>query len=131
MASLKDTLRNARLDAITAAAGATASLIIYTGAAPSKTSAPSGTLLVSFSLPNPIAPASSGGTLTLSAISPATGAASGTPGYARLVSGTDDGTRTVEQLSAGIGTGEVNFSGTVSSGGQVSITSFVETEGNA
>jgi hypothetical protein len=130
MASLKDTLRNTRLDAITTAAGAAAHLIVYTGAAPSKTASPTGTLLADFVLPNPIAAGAAGGVLTLSAITPVSGAASGTPGYARMVSGTDDGTHTVEQLSAGIGSGEVSFSGAIFSGGAVSITSFTETEGN-
>jgi hypothetical protein len=47
-----------------------------------------------------------------------------------MCSGTDDGTRTVEQLSAGVGSGEVNFSAPVSSGGQVTMSSYAETEGN-
>jgi hypothetical protein len=130
LASLKDTLRNARLDAITTAAGAAAVLNVYSGTAPGKTAAPTGTLLVAFPLPNPIAPPSSGGVLTLTTIAAASGVASGTPGYARMCSGTDDGTRTVEQLSAGVGSGEVNFSAPVSSGGQVTMSSYAETEGN-
>lgn len=131
MASLKDTLRNTRLDCITTAAGATAHMIVYTGSQPSKTAAPTGTKLADFTLPNPIAAGASGGVLTLSAITPVSGAATGTPGYARMTdSATDDGTHTIEQLSAGIGSGEVSFSGQIFSGGQVSITSFTETEGN-
>ena len=130
MASLMDTLRNSRLNAITTAAGATATLNIYSGSSPAKTAAPTGTLLAAFSLPNPIAAGAAAGVLTLSSITAVSGSATGTPGYARLCSGTDDGTHTVEQLSAGIGSGEVSFSGQIFSGGQVSITSFTETEGN-
>lgn len=132
MASFKDSLRNARLDAVTTAAGATAYLKVYTGSAPSKTASPTGTLLVSLPLPNPIASSASSATLTLSAVTAQNGAATGTPGYVRLTdSNTDDGTHTIGQFSAGIGSGEVSFSGQVNTGGSVSVTSFTFTEGNA
>lgn len=131
MASLKTSVRNARMDAITTAAGVTAYLKVYTGSAPSMTSSPTGTLLASLSLPNPIAPGASGGVQTWSAISAGTGVATGTPGYVRLTdSNTDDGTHTIEQFSAGIGSGEMSFSGQINTSGSVTVTSITQTEGN-
>jgi len=132
MASFMDTLRNSRLDAITTAVGATGYLKAYTGSAPSKTASPTGTLLVSMAVANPLASASSGGVLTFSAISAGTGVATGTPGYVRLTnSNTDDGTHTVVQYSAGIGSGEMSFSGQVNTSGSVTVNSITHTEGNS
>lgn len=131
MPSYKTSLRNTRMDAITTAAGATAYLKIYTSTAPALTDAPTGTLLVSIPLPNPIAAGANTGVLTLSTVSDATGAVTGTPGYGRLTnSNTDDGTHTIAQFSAGIGTGELSFSGQVYASGTVTTTSFTDTEGN-
>ena len=59
-------------------------------------------------------------------------AAAGTPGYYRVIDGTtDDGTHTQIQGSCGVGSGDINFSSTIASGGTVAITSLVYTEGNA
>ena len=130
--SYKDSTRNTRLDALTTALGTSAHLLVYTGGAPSKTASPTGTLLATLALSNPTAPASSGGVLTFSTITSATAAASGTPGYFRMIDGsTDDGTHTQLQGSAGVGSGDLNFNSTVASGGTVSITSATITEGNA
>ena len=74
---------------------------------------------------NPIGPAASGGVLTLSAITTETGLATGTPGYFRICTTNSDGTAgadVVAQGTAGIGSGELNFSSQISSGGNVSIT---------
>lgn len=134
--SLKTSTRNKALDAITTDAGTTAYLFVYSGSAPAKSSnafvAPTGTLLAKFALPNPIAPASATGVLTLSAITSVTGSASGTPGYARIcTASTDtDGSGCIFQCDAGVGSGSLNFSSTISSGGSVGISSFTISEGN-
>lgn len=131
MPKYKTSLRTTRMDDVTAAASTTAYLKVYTGSAPALTAAPTGTLLVSIPLPNPIAAGASSGVLTFSAVSDATGAATGTPGYVRLTnSNTDDGTHTIANFTAAIGSLECNFSGQVFSGGTVTTTSFVITEGN-
>jgi hypothetical protein len=135
--SLKTTTRNKATDAITTDAGATAHLMVWSGSAPAKSSnnfvAPTGTLLATFALANPIGSGSAVGVLTLSAISNVTGAASGTPGYYRIstASSDTDGTTVIAQGSSGVGSGDLNFASTISSGGTVGITSFVYTEGNA
>lgn len=131
MANLKDTLRNTMMGNITTALTTTSRLLIYTGTAPTKTTAPTGTLLATFTLASTPGTAT-GGVYTFTAPSNVTAAASGTPGYWRMIDGTtDDGTHTQIQGSAGVGSGELNFASTIASGGTVSITSFTITEGNA
>lgn len=70
--------------------------------------------------------------LTANAItSDTSAAASGTPGYYRIIDGTtDDGTHTQVQGSCGVGSGDINFSSTIASGGTVAITSLAYTDGN-
>jgi hypothetical protein len=133
--SYKDVTRNARLDALTSALGTAAFLEIFTGSPPGKTTgtfnADSGTKLASLACSNPVAPGSSGGVLTFSAITSATGLASGTPGYGRFKTAASGVASTVViELDAGVGSGSLNFSSTIASGGTVSITSATITEGN-
>ncbi len=129
--SYKASLRNARLDALTTALTATSRVKIYTGAAPALTASPTGTLLATLTPANPFAAGSSAGVLTASAIASGTAAASGTPQYFRVIDGTtDDGTHTQMQGDAAVGSGSLNFASTITSGGTVSISSFVVTEGN-
>ena len=130
MANLGNTLRTNMMSQIATVLGATSRLLIYTGSAPAKTSAPTGTLLATFTLASTAGTATAG-VFTFTAPGNVTGAASGTPGYARFIDGTiDDGTHTDIQCSCGVGSGELNFSSTIASGGTVSITSFTITEGN-
>jgi hypothetical protein len=134
--SLWTTTRNRATDGITNDAGSTAYLWVWTGTAPAKSGnsfvAPTGTNLAKFALANPIGPASSVGVLTLSAISNATGLASGTPGYYRITNTATDtnGSSVVAQGSAGVSSGDLSFASTIASGGIVGITSWTFTEGN-
>jgi hypothetical protein len=128
--NLKTTLRNTMLTSIATALTATSRMLIYTGSAPANTATPTGTLLATFTLAATPGTAS-GGVLTFTLPSNVTGAASGTPGYGRMIDGTtDDGTHTQVQFSCGVGSGEMNFSSTIASGGTVSITAMTITDGN-
>ena len=131
MASLGDTTRTNRVARISTDVGTTGYLFVYTGSAPSKTAAATGTKLVSMPTANPFG-SSASAVLTASAIANQNGLASGTPGYFRLCSSSlEDGTNVILQSSAGVSSGDLSFSATVSLGGQVSITSFTVTDGNA
>jgi hypothetical protein len=134
--SYKDSTRNARLDRLTTDLGATAYLEIFTGSPPGKTSgtfnSDSGTKLASLACSNPVAAGSSAGVLTFSTITSATGLASGTPGYFRFKTAQNGAASTVIiEGDAAVGSGSLNFSSTIASGGTVSITSATITEGNA
>jgi hypothetical protein len=124
---LKATTANAAIDKITTDAGATAYIQIWTTvAAPSSHAFPAagGTLLVTLPMTNPIGPGGSNGVLTLSAITTTAAVASGTPGGYRIITqSTDtDGTHVIAQGTCAVGSGEINFSSTIASGGNVSIT---------
>ena len=133
--SYQDAVRNTRMNAITTALGTTAYLEIFTGTQPGKSAgvfnADSGTKLASLPCSNPIAPGASAGVLTFSAITSETGLASGTPGYFRVKTAQNGVASTVIiEGDAAVGSGSLNFSSTIASGGQVSITSATITEGN-
>lgn len=136
MPSYQTAVRNARQDSITTALGTTAYLEIFTGSPPGKSggsfSADAGTKLASLPMSNPVAPASSGGVLTFSAITSEAALASGTPGYYRKKTAQNGVASTViEEGTAGVGSGECNFNAAITSGGTVSITSDTLSEGNA
>lgn len=120
------TLRNARLDEITAAIGTSGLLRVYSGTQPA-TGGAATTLLAELALSATSAPAASGGVLTFSAISDdASANASGTPTWARLT--TSGGTAVVD-MTAGVGSGDLNFNAAIVATGTVSVTSFVITDG--
>lgn len=100
---------------------ATATLTIYTGAAPaSANDAASGTLLVNHTLAG--FGAASNGTITANAIADATIAAGGTAGYARITNGTETLQLTVSATGGG---GEVQLSTTtLVQGGNSQVTSL-------
>lgn len=127
------TLRNNRLDEITALAGATAWLQIWDGALPATpATAPAGTLLASCAMSNPIAAAASGGVLTMSAISDDTNAnATGTPTFARIATSETGTTTGIVQMSAAVGSGDLNFDASIVAAGTVSITSLTITDGSS
>jgi hypothetical protein len=134
--SYKDATRNTRLDALTSALGTAAFIEIFTGSQPGKTSgtfnADTGTKLASLACFNPVAPGSAAGVLTFGSITSATGLASGTPGYFRIKTAASGVASTVIiEGDAAVGSGSLNFSSTIASGGTVSITSATITEGNA
>ena len=127
------TLRNNRLDAITAFIGASALLRIYSGSRPAAGGTAT-TLLAQLTCNATFAPGASSGVLTLNSISPATSAAAtGTATWFRIVRA--DGTTfcldgSVSTVAAG--TGDLRLDDTaIVLGGTVAISSAVITEGNA
>lgn len=125
------TLRNSRLDAITAAVdgGAGAGLLrIYDGARPSSGGAAT-TLLATLTFSDPSFGAASSGALTASAITQDSSAdATGTATWFRVV--TSAGTFIIDG-SVGASGSDLNLTTTsIITGQPVSISSFVITEGN-
>ena len=117
-------LEDNRLDEVTADVGATAWFQVWDGALPATpATAPAGALLASCQMSNPIAPAASGGVLTLSAITDDSSAdAAGTPTFCRMATSETGTTTGVVQIDAAVGSGSVNFSAAISAGATVSIT---------
>ena len=132
MANLKDTIRTTMVGAIPTSIGATSRIKIYSGSAPSKTASPTGTLLATLTPNATFSAAGAAGVQTCNAIANDTNAAAtGTPGYGRVIDGTvDDGTHTQLQVTCAIGSGEINFSSGIVAGGTVSITALSLTDGN-
>jgi hypothetical protein len=122
-------LRNARLDAITTAAGANAKLRLYSGTRPA-TGGTATTLLAELTCGATLAPAASGGVLTLNAITSDSSAdASGTATWARLVK--SDNTFVMD-LDVGTSGADLNMnSNVISAGAAVAITGATLTEANA
>ncbi len=128
--NLGNTLRTNMMTQIATALTSTSRLLIYTTPIPAKTATPTGTPLATFTL-SATAGTATAGVFTFTAPGNVTGANSGTPAYARFIDGTtDDGTHTQIQCTCGVGSGELNFSSTIASGGTVSITSATITEGD-
>jgi hypothetical protein len=129
-------VQNVRLDAIDTAIGASGSLRIYTGAQPAlPTSVNSGTLLAHILLPNPAFAAAATGTMAKSGTwsdASADGGSASTPGHFRFYNSqaTMDGTTCVMQGDCAIGSGIINFNGTITAGQTVTISTMVLTEGN-
>ncbi len=123
-------LRNARLDAITTIAGANAKLRLYSGTRPA-TGGTATTLLAELTCGSTLAPAASGGVLTLNAIASDSSAdASGTATWARLVK--SDNTFVMDMSVGATGSGadfEMN-SNVISAGAAVAITGATFTEAN-
>ena len=125
------THRNNDMTDIVTQAGATAYLLIYTGAAPANcATADSGTLLASLPMSNPIGTVT-GGVLTMSAITAAAAAAGGTAGHWRICT-SSAGTTCVAQGTVGVTGADLNFpSVTFSQGETVSISNFTITANGA
>jgi hypothetical protein len=124
------TLRNNQLDEITARAGASALLRIYSGTRPA-TGGTATTLLAELTCNATFAPGASSGVLTLNAITQDSSAnATGTASWFRIVQ--SDGTTHVLDGDVGTSGSDLNLT-TVSivSGQPVSITSATITRGNA
>ncbi len=122
-------VRNARLDAITSAAGGSALLSIYDGSRPA-TGGAATTLLAQLTCNATFAPAASGGVLTLNSITQDSSAnATGTATWFRI---TTSGATFVLDGNVGTSGSDLNLTTTsIVSGQPVSVTSFVITEGNA
>lgn len=127
---LDSTLRNNRLDQITSRAGASALLRIYDGSRPA-TGGTATTLLAELTCNATFAPAASGGTLTLNAITQDSSAnATGTATWFRLVQ--SNGTTLVFDGSVGTSGADLNLNTTsIVAGAAVAVSSAVITEGNA
>jgi hypothetical protein len=125
------TLRNARLDQIssgTAGVGASGKFRVYSGTKPATGAAIGGaTMLAEMTLNATFAPAATGGVLTLNAITSGTAVASGTPTWARMWK--SDGTTAIVDMTAGVGSGDLNFNAAIVSGGTVACSSAVITDG--
>lgn len=119
-------LRNAQLDAITTYAGAGAKLRIYDGTRPA-TGGTATTLLAEFTLGSPFAPGASGGVLSPTLPSAVNAGASGTATWFRVVKA--DGT--TQCIDGSVGSEMTLNTSTVTSGLQVSVTSWTITRGNA
>lgn len=127
---LATTLRNARLDQITAAidAGTAGLLRIYDGSRPA-TGGAATTLLAELTFSDPSAAAAAGGVLTFSAITAdASANATGTATWARIVT---SAAAFVADMSVGTSGADINFNTTsIVAGANVSVSSLVWTEGN-
>ena len=117
---------NAMTDIVTDI-GSTGYLLIYTGSAPANcATAASGTLLASLPCSSTFGTVSSG-VLTVNAITTTAATASGTAGYWRLCT-SSAGTTVVAQGTVGTSGADLNLTSiTLSSGINVSITSFTIT----
>jgi hypothetical protein len=133
MPSYTTTVRSNRmtqvLNAIDAGAGA-GTVKVYSGTVPANvgTAITDQTLLATLTLSDPCGSVSNG-VLTFSAITEdSSGDANGTPTFARLA---DSDGNNVAQVTAGVGSGNLNFGAAIVAGQPVQISSFVITEGNA
>ena len=125
-----EALRHTMLDAITAQAGGSAKLRIYSGTRPATGGAVT-TLLAELVCNATFAPAASGWVLTLNAIADdASADATGTATWFRLVKA--DGTTHVLDGDVGTSGADLNLdSVSISAGDTVAVTSWTITEGNA
>ncbi len=124
-------LRNARLDEITAAVGASGLLRIYDGTKPANVAAAiTGTLLAELTLNATFAAAAASGVLTLNAITQDSSAnATGTATHYRILT---SGTAAIMQGDVGTSGSDLNLNTTsIVSGGVVSISSWTITDGGA
>ena len=120
--------RNALLDAVETAAGATAHLKIYTGTIPADcAAAATGTLLVDMALPSDWMNAASSGSKTLLGTWQVTATTGGTAGYFRIT----DTAGTNCHIQGTIGTDMTLDNTSINSGQTVTITSFTLTAPNA
>lgn len=131
---LSVTVRNARLEAIEAAIGASAKLKIRSGAAPAGiATADSGTVLATLDLPSDWLANASGGTKAIAGMwEDASADAAGTAGHFRIYA-TDGTTQHMQgTITATGGGGDMELNNTVLASGQDFIVSaFTITEGNA
>lgn len=130
--SLRTNERNAALDVITAAVGASGILRIYSGTKPTNVGTAIGAqvLLAELTLNATFAPAASGGVLTLNAITADSSAnATGTASWARIFQ--SNGTTAIFDLSVGTSGQDINFN-TVAfvAGANIAISALTITDGN-
>lgn len=128
---LSGTVRDARLDAIESTIGTSAQLKVFSGALPANCAAadPSG-LLATFTLPSDWMAAASGGTKAKSGTwqVTASGGSATAPACYRIYNSA--GSVCHIQGSAGVGSGEMSFDGSFTTGQTVTVTGFTITEAN-
>lgn len=130
--ALSTTVKNAMLDAIETAVGASAVLKIRTGAAPGIGNADSGTVLATLSLPSDWMAAASGGSKAKSGTwEDASADASGTAAHFRIYAsdGTTQHLEGTVTVTGGGGDMELD-SVSITAGQSITITSFTLTAGN-
>lgn len=128
--ALRTTRITAVLTAIDAGSGA-GKLQFYTGVSPGINNAATGTLLAELTLSDPCGTVT-GGVLTFSAITADSSAnATGTAGYARLVTSADAAVADLSVGATGSGADIILNNVNIVAGGAVSVTSATITEGNA
>ena len=118
------TVNNARLDAVETAISTAPTLKLYSGSAPANcAAADTGTLLVSMTLPSDWMAAANAASKAMAGSwsGTASGGAGATPTHFRLF----QGATCHLQGTAGIGSGECQVNGTITSGQTVSVSSFV------
>lgn len=122
-------VNNARLDAVETAIGAAPTLKLYSGSAPANcAAADTGTLLVSMTLPSDWMAAANAASKAMAGSwsGTASGGAAATPTHFRLF----QGATCHLQGTAGIGSGECQVNGTITSGQTVTVSSFQITAAN-
>lgn len=130
MPSYSMELRNAKLAANAAVIGNAGKLEIYAGTDSAGTDNAEGTLLAVFTLGSPFAPAPVNGVQSPTLPAPVNGVANGTAGWARVTKA--DGSTAVMDLTVGTSGAQINLSTlNIVAGGQVSVTSWTITDGNA
>lgn len=117
----------AKLDAVESTIGTTPSLIIYSGAVPANCAAadPPGTL-VTITLPSDWMAAASSNTKGIAGSWSGTASGTGTPVSFRI----KQGATCHLQGSAGVGSGDLNMDGSITSGQTVNVTAFTLTGAN-
>ncbi len=128
----KVSVRNARLDAITSAIGASGKLKIYSGSQPTDADTALGAqvLLASLALSATSAPGASAGVLTFNAITNDSSAdATGTAAWFTITTSAD--VRVIDGTVGTSGTDMIIDNTSINSGQVVSCSSFVITAGNA
>lgn len=119
------TIYLAQLDQVESSAGATAKLYIFSGSAPANcAAADSGTLLATLTLPSDWMAAASGTTKVKAGSWTGTASAGSgaTPTHFRIKD--NAGTTVHVQGTAGVGSGDLNLDGTITSGQTITISTF-------
>lgn len=128
------TLRNNRMDQITSTIGNAALLKLYDGTPPNNCAAAlsSNNELVSETCGTPLAGAAASGVLTLNSISVVTATANGTASFFRIMNSANTTCHMQGTVTATGGGGDMTLNTTyLTTGGNVTVTSFTLTEANA
>ena len=122
------TVRNAFIDNIESTISTAPSFIVYSGAVPADCAAadPSGTL-ATITCPSDWLAAASGGAKAIAGSWTVAASGTGTPASWRIKAGAT----CHMQGTAAVGSGDVSFNGTITSGQTVTVTAFTLTAGNA